>query len=380
MIPIHPCGTIMDVLRVGYSTPMRFWLDDQTLINVRWFRANPGAKVFPGDNSFVSSNWDSLPQFSPVGEDWPRVRNYDRGLNPLGYTGQSFCGDPDVWAHGAIRGVTPLIATDITGWAGCCGEEPQRQPTGAGLGVGAIQWADWLHRLGIGFQSAQGPYYPQYNPTGVGVGFSSDQYASYDQGGDLGVGLDLPGPQSQQYLQDNPFGVGLEFISDQEGDMPTIGDFKSSFSTSPGSGWLACDGSTVSQTTYAALYALLGATFGPAAGGTFTLPDFRGRVQVGAGTGPGLTARSPGDGGGAETVLLTAAESGVPAHSHPPGNGNTFFQAFSNGSAQFTVGSGSHLYDNPTATGLNTANPAISAHENMPPWLCGGHVFIYGGP
>ena len=52
------------------------------------------------------------------------------------------------------------------------------------------------------------------------------------------------------------------------------------------SGWLAEDGSAVSRTTYAALFAAIGTTWGAGDGSTtFNLPDSRGRVMVGAGTG-----------------------------------------------------------------------------------------------
>lgn len=52
------------------------------------------------------------------------------------------------------------------------------------------------------------------------------------------------------------------------------------------SGWLLCDGSAVSRTTYAALFAILSTTYGAGDGSTtFNLPDLRGRAPVGAGTG-----------------------------------------------------------------------------------------------
>lgn len=51
------------------------------------------------------------------------------------------------------------------------------------------------------------------------------------------------------------------------------------------SGWLLCDGSQVSQSTYSALYAIIGVNkFGTDTGGNFFLPDLRGRVPVGKGT------------------------------------------------------------------------------------------------
>ncbi len=51
-------------------------------------------------------------------------------------------------------------------------------------------------------------------------------------------------------------------------------------------GWLECDGSDVSQTTYAGLYAAIGTAFNDAStsGSNFKLPDFRDRFPLGKGT------------------------------------------------------------------------------------------------
>jgi microcystin-dependent protein len=56
--------------------------------------------------------------------------------------------------------------------------------------------------------------------------------------------------------------------------------------TTAPSGWLACDGSVVSQTTYASLYAAIGSTWntGSEGAGNFRLPDFRGTFLRGSGT------------------------------------------------------------------------------------------------
>lgn len=52
------------------------------------------------------------------------------------------------------------------------------------------------------------------------------------------------------------------------------------------SNWLLCDGSAVSRTTYASLFAITSTTFGVGDGSTtFNLPDLRSRIPVGAGTG-----------------------------------------------------------------------------------------------
>ena len=48
------------------------------------------------------------------------------------------------------------------------------------------------------------------------------------------------------------------------------------------SGWLLCDGSVVSRTTYAGLFAVVGTVFGAGDGSTtFQLPDLRGRSPLG---------------------------------------------------------------------------------------------------
>lgn len=51
-------------------------------------------------------------------------------------------------------------------------------------------------------------------------------------------------------------------------------------------GWLECDGSAVSRTTYANLFAAVSTTWGAGDGATtFNVPDFRGRARIGKGTG-----------------------------------------------------------------------------------------------
>lgn len=80
-------------------------------------------------------------------------------------------------------------------------------------------------------------------------------------------------------------------------------------------GYLAEDGAVVSRTTYARLFDAIGITYGAGDGSTtFKLPDSRGRVDVGAGTGSGLTARVLGATGGAETHQLSESE--MPSHTH----------------------------------------------------------------
>jgi microcystin-dependent protein len=86
--------------------------------------------------------------------------------------------------------------------------------------------------------------------------------------------------------------------------------------TSAPTGYLACDGSAVSRTTYAALFAAISTTWGVGDGSTtFTLPDFRRRTAVGSGgTGTATLGASVGNTGGSETHTITEAQ--LPAHTH----------------------------------------------------------------
>lgn len=80
-------------------------------------------------------------------------------------------------------------------------------------------------------------------------------------------------------------------------------------------GYLLCDGSVVSRSTFSGLFAAIGTAYGVGDGSTtFGIPDMRGSVPMGAGIGIGKTARSLGDAPGTETVALTTAQ--LAAHTH----------------------------------------------------------------
>ena len=54
-------------------------------------------------------------------------------------------------------------------------------------------------------------------------------------------------------------------------------------------GWMKCEGQLLPIAQYSALFSLLGTIYGGDGRTTFALPDLRGRVPVGAGSGPGLS-------------------------------------------------------------------------------------------
>lgn len=79
-------------------------------------------------------------------------------------------------------------------------------------------------------------------------------------------------------------------------------------------GWLICDGSAISRTTYADLFTAIGTTYGAGDGSTtFNLPNLKGRVPVGQDAAQ-TEFDVLGETGGAKTHTLAATE--MPVHTH----------------------------------------------------------------
>lgn len=80
-------------------------------------------------------------------------------------------------------------------------------------------------------------------------------------------------------------------------------------STAP-AGFIICDGSSISRTTYSELFDVIGTTYGTGDGSTtFNLPDLSGRVIIGV-----SSNYSIGNVGGEEAHSLTVNE--MPSHAH----------------------------------------------------------------
>jgi microcystin-dependent protein len=95
---------------------------------------------------------------------------------------------------------------------------------------------------------------------------------------------------------------------------PFVGEIRAiGFSFAP-PGWFLCNGQILAISSYQALFALIGTTFGGNGTSTFQLPDLQGRVPLGVGQGAGLPVYVWGQQGGAASVALTQQQ--MPAHTH----------------------------------------------------------------
>jgi|688.fasta_scaffold57056_4 microcystin-dependent protein len=179
-----------------------------------------------------------------------------------------------------------------------------------------------------------------------------------------------------------------------------VGSLQAYAGASAPTGWLLCDGTSYSTSVYPELFSVLGYTYG-GSGANFNVPDLRGRVPMGAGTGTGLnasgtgapsgtaqTARTRGQWGGEETHLLTGAESGTSAHNHgitDPGHSHTFGVYggnFPGGAAPASLFTGHGLYEIRATSGVGTgitvnnsaAANAASRHNVVPPFLVTNYI------
>jgi len=120
-----------------------------------------------------------------------------------------------------------------------------------------------------------------------------------------------------------------------------VGRIEAFAGSTPPAGWLLCDGTAVSRSTYAQLFALIGTTYGAGNGSsTFNLPNAKGRVLVGRDTAQ-TEFNSLGKTGGAKT------------HAHPLSDA---------GQAQVATG-GSGIFQREVPTTTWTANWRVSGTQ-----------------
>lgn len=181
-------------------------------------------------------------------------------------------------------------------------------------------------------------------------------------------------------------------------------------------GWLLCYGQALSRTTYAALFAVIGTTYGVGDGSTtFALPDLRGRATFGVDTmGVVPAGRITADGSGIDGGQIGAAggsefsprhshgmtdpghEHGVsdPGHDHAPARGSGFVVPAKTGGtidAHFAGGGDDEEFATPTTgqamtglslvaagTGITIRTAGQGGSQNMPPAMMLNKI-IYTG-
>jgi len=142
--------------------------------------------------------------------------------------------------------------------------------------------------------------------------------------------------------------------------------------SNPSANFLPCDGASLLRSDYPDLFAVIGVAFGAVDGTHFNVPDLRGRIAVGVGTGPGLSTYALGDSGGEETHVLTTSE--LAAHNHSDSGHN-----HSEGTTTpttITIGAGAPAPSALGAVGITGSGSANisntgsdSPHNNLQPYL-----------
>ena len=188
-----------------------------------------------------------------------------------------------------------------------------------------------------------------------------------------------------------------------EGFFCPTGSVQPYAATTAPTGWLLCDGTAYSRTTYVRLFNLIGTTFGAGDGSTtFNVPPLNGRVVVAldnlGGTSAnritGAWADSLGGTGGAETHTLTTAEIAAhthiqnahthiqDAHTHPAAAGPFLENAAGSRTLPLTgtdlkvnsANTGSTTATNQNATAVNQNAGGGGAHNNLQPAMALGYI------
>jgi microcystin-dependent protein len=184
--------------------------------------------------------------------------------------------------------------------------------------------------------------------------------------------------------------------------LPT-GSVTSFAGSSAPTGWLLCFGQSLSRSTYADLYAVIGTTYGSVNGSSFNVPDMRGRIPAGLDNMGGSSAsrltntvlsasNTLGATGGTQTHTMTSAE--MPSHTHTQdshnhtqnahghslGPGQSFGMSFGANDGAFTtliaqvqyINQGS--YQGPYEANANTATNIATTATNQNTGGGGAHL------
>ena len=162
-------------------------------------------------------------------------------------------------------------------------------------------------------------------------------------------------------------------IKDTINTNTPVGSISLFAGTTVPSGWLICDGSAVSRTTYANLFSVIGTTYGTGDGSTtFNIPDLQGRVPVGYKSSD-TSFDTIGETGGEKTHTLTIDE--MPSHSHS----TIYIGSFSGGNPNTRTGYGyNEVALNRSSYGNSVANTGGGQpHNNLQPYIVMNYIISY---
>ena len=152
--------------------------------------------------------------------------------------------------------------------------------------------------------------------------------------------------------------------------QPYVGEIRMFAGNFAPVGWMFCEGQLLSIAENAALFNLIGTTYGGDGQSTFALPDLRGRLPIHQGAGFTIAQN-----GGSEQVTLAAGQ--IPAHTHP------FLASSNQASSTSPVNQVPGITQAATITPYGTDAPQVQLspssvgslggsqpHNNFQPYLC----------
>lgn len=188
--------------------------------------------------------------------------------------------------------------------------------------------------------------------------------------------LTTPADDDVLIINDTSTGVTKKMTrADFFGGLVPPGIISAYIANTAPTGYLLCDGTAVSRSTYSVLFAIIGTAYGVGNGSTtFNLPNMKGKVPTGRDSSQ-TEFDTLAETGGEKTHLLTTAE--MPTHNHTvsdpshahsvydPGHAHSINREYGSNDALVAPGQFSQMSTTPNgAGGTNGAGTGIGIYGN----------------
>jgi microcystin-dependent protein len=378
-----------------YNSAVGAWQSKEDPATVATVSTVPPASANPGDIWYDSDDGTSYLYYNDgTSAQW--VELLSSGLPSLDLKanlsgGNSFTGAQAITS--SITTETPLIVNGVTSqtanlqeWRNSTGVAQSLINSSGNVFVGSTQ-SNYTTTTQLGVKARAAAQIP------LSIQAAASQTADLQQWqnssgtvladvGPTGI-IEAPRFVSTQATGTAPFTVdsttavtnlNADLLDGQHGSVYSPAGMVSQFagSTAP-TGWLLCDGSAVSRTTYATLFTAIGTAYGTGNGSTtFNVPNLKGRIPVGRDAAD-TSFDVIGETGGAKTHTLTTAE--IPAHNHPiTFSGQTFTPAGGGGYvASSTGGSGAGGPTGQWSYSIGNTGGG-GAHNNLQPYVVMNYI------